>query len=239
MRLNAVLARVGLCSRREADTLIGRGKVSVNGLVVGVGTVIDPSATESVTVEGRPLSLERLKQKFFRPRVWMHHKKEGVLVSASDPADRPCLIPQLRELLGTHIVTIGRLDFQSQGLILLTDSGQLADAVFRKSIERVYRVRVRGTVDKEKLASLKQGITVDGIHYKGIHARLLEEPTGSNAWIEMRLREGKNREIRRICKHMGLTVNRLIRIAFGPYRLPRDLALGETMEVKNLFREKI
>lgn len=172
----------------------------------------------------------------------MHNKQRGVLVSASDPEserDRVCLVPELCRTLGLeHIIPIGRLDYTSEGLLLLTDDGNLAQRIMRSSIPRHYTLRLRGQIDQQKLDSLKDGITVRGINYKPLTAKLTSAQTGTNAWVNVTMREGKNRELRNIFEFgFHYNVNRLVRVGFGPYRLPRSLQAGETMEVDNLFKD--
>lgn len=241
MRVNKILSRSGLCSRRAADSLIEDGRVRVNGVVVEKGTVVDvKTATVEVINQKGVAQKINMSSVVAEPRLWMHNKEKGVLVTASDPDGRPCLIPELARHLGlSHLIPVGRLDMSSEGLILLTDDGDLASHLMhpRQGIPRYYRLRVRGQVDENRLKSLSEGITVRGVHYEPMEAKLMSAQTGSNAWISVKLREGKNRELRNIFEYgLRLTVTRLVRIGYGPYRLPRSLASGETIEVENLFR---
>ena len=141
-----------------------------------------------------------------------------------------------RHLDRDHLMPVGRLDLNTEGLLLVSDSGRLVDQIFRSKPERIYRARVRGQVDESKLASLQQSTVWRGVRYDGCQVRLLEPQTGSNAWLEVALRSGKNREVRNLLESVSLSVSRLIRITFGPYRLPRELEKGELMEVDNLFK---
>jgi 23S rRNA pseudouridine2605 synthase len=238
MRINRALARVGVCSRREADVLIEQGRVLVNGMPAVKGAIVDTTAMVQM-LRGGTSTRVSLAPITHKPRLWMHNKQKGVLVSRSDPEGRVCLMPELcRHLNVQHLIPIGRLDYTSEGLILLTDDGVLAQRVMRSSIPRNYTLRVRGDVDEEKLKRLQQGITVRGVTYKPLYATLGGPQTGSNAWINVTMREGKNRELRNIMEFgLRYTVARLLRIGFGPYRLPRALPAGETMEVENLFRD--
>lgn len=242
IRINKVLSNAGVCSRREADSLLKAGQVKINGVVVDVATKVDPSIKNDVVVHMKDKSivvdLEFLKK---APKVWMHNKKTGVIVSTKDSKDRACLIPQLlREMKLKHLIPIGRLDLNSEGLILLTNSGDLARQATLPSneIPRYYRVRVRGKVEQEKLDQLSKGTVVKGISYGPVHARIVGKQTGTNAWVDCVLKEGKNRELRKIFQNLGYTVSRLVRLGYGPYRLPRELSAGQTMEVQNLFRFK-
>ena len=241
LRINAALARCGVASRRQADRLIGEGLILVDSRPALLGETFDPSKQRLWRVEGQKARLIDLGALGRKARLWIHNKPAGVLVSASDLEDRTCLMPALQSQLGLdHLVPVGRLDLQTEGLLLVTDSGKLAHAIFGdRNLERIYHVRVRGKVNEEKLKSLAEGVTVRGVRYAGCKGRLLRsdgEQTGSNAWIELTLREGKNREVRNLMTSIGLTVNRLVRVAFGPYRLPRTLTSGDTMAVDNLFK---
>lgn len=239
MRLNQLLARLGVASRRRADELIVNGKVLVNGAPGELGTRVNVQADRVSVIEGsgraRTLDLEAVRN---IPRVWIHHKDVGMLVSTEDSRGRSCVVPLVRQQLKLqHVISVGRLDFNSQGLLLFTDSGALAHALTDPAnrVPRYYRVRVRGEVDAEKLAQLANGITVRGVRYGKIDAKLAAPQIGSNAWLSCTMWEGKNNELRNVLGHLGLTVTRLLRLGFGPYRLPKSLQRGETIEVKNLF----
>ena len=218
-RIAKRIARAGICSRRDAERLIEAGSVTLNGKRITT-PALTVSADDKITVDGKPLPAAK-------PAVlWRYHKAAGVITSHGDPRGRPTVFERLPERLG-HIVSVGRLDFNSEGLLLLTNDGGLA-----RSLElptsgwiRRYRVRVHGRVDEAALANLKAGITVEGTRYGSIEAAL-DSQTGSNAWLTMALKEGKNREIRRVLAHLELSVNRLIRTAFGPFRLDK-LARGQ------------
>ena len=211
-RIAKIMARAGLCSRREAERWIEAGRVSVAGKVLDspAFNVADPA---TVLVDGKPLPAEA------STRLWRYHKPPGVVTTERDPEGRPTVFDRLPSGL-PRVMTIGRLDIASEGLLLLTNDGAL-----KRHLElpatgwtRRYRVRVYGRVETEKLASLAGGITVDGMRYGAIQATL-ERQEGANAWIAIGLREGKNREIRKVMDHLGYSVNRLIRTAYGPFQL--------------------
>ena len=204
-----------------------------------MGAVIDTSAHVQMLRDGS-VTRVNLAPLTHKARLWLHNKQKGVLVSRTDPEGRVCLVPELcRHLNVRHLIPIGRLDYTSEGLILLTDDGGLAQRLMRSGIPRHYTLRVRGEVDEEKLKRLQQGITVRGVTYKPLQASLANRQTGSNVWINVTMREGKNRELRNIMEFgLRYTVSRLVRIGFGPYRLPRALAAGDTMEVENLFKSE-
>jgi 23S rRNA pseudouridine2605 synthase len=222
-RIAKVIARAGVCSRREAERLIAEGRVAVDGKVLDSPALsIGPEAV--VTVDGRPLpALEQ-------PRLWRYHKPPGLITTARDPQGRPTVFERLPPEL-PRVIPVGRLDLTSEGLLLLTNDGGLKRRLELPSTgwTRRYRVRVFGRVDDEQLAALAQGVTVEGVSYGPITARL-ESRRGANAWLVMSLTEGKNREVRRVCRHLGLEVNRLIRVAYGPFQLGR-LPRGGLAEV--------
>jgi 23S rRNA pseudouridine2605 synthase len=222
-RIAKVIARAGVCSRREAERLIAEGRVAVDGKVLDSPALsIGPEAV--VTVDGRPLpALEQ-------PRLWRYHKPPGLITTARDPQGRPTVFERLPPEL-PRVIPVGRLDLTSEGLLLLTNDGGLKRRLELPSTgwTRRYRVRVFGRVDDEQLAALAQGVTVEGVSYGPITARL-ESRRGANAWLVMSLTEGKNREVRSVCRHLGLEVNRLIRVAYGPFQLGR-LPRGGLAEV--------
>jgi len=211
-RIAKVMARAGLCSRRDAERWIVEGRVRMNGKVIDTPAtlVTDPTA---VVVDGKPLPapVEAL--------LWRYHKPPGLVTTHKDEQGRETVFDQLPKELG-RVVSVGRLDLNSEGLLLLTNDGGLARELELPSNDwvRTYRVRVFGFVDDEKLASLKAGITYEGIKYAPIQARI-EKKTGRNAWLIVSLSEGKNREIRRVMDYLELQVNRLIRTQYGPFRL--------------------
>jgi 23S rRNA pseudouridine2605 synthase len=223
-RIAKVMARAGLCSRRDAEVWIAEGRVSVNGEVL-TSPAFNVSETDDVRVDGQPLRAPE------RTRLFAFHKPRGLVTTAKDPEGRPTLFDALPPDL-PRVVTIGRLDINTEGLILLTNDGGLARVLELPSTGwlRRYRVRAHGEVTQEQLDALRDGVTIDGVDYLGIEAKF-ERQQGSNVWLTMGLREGKNREIKRVLEHMGLSVNRLIRVSFGPFELG-DLPEGELYEVR-------
>jgi 23S rRNA pseudouridine2605 synthase len=231
-RIAKRIARSGLCSRRDAERLIAERRVAVDGEVLSSPAVTVTSAN-LVTVDGEPLAAPEA------PRLLRYHKPPGVMTAARDPEGRPTLYDRLPEDL-PRLMPIGRLDFSSEGLLLLTNDGGLKRRLELPATGwlRRYRVRVHGRVDEAALASLASGITVDGFRYGPIEARL-ERIQGSNAWLTVALREGKNREIRRIVEQLGWRVTRLIRVSFGPFQLGR-LPPGALDEVSGkVLREQL
>ena len=222
-RIAKRLARAGLCSRRQAERWIAEGRVEVDGRrlasaahVVGEGSVI--------TVDGRPLPAAG------PARLWRYHKPRGLITSHRDPEARPTVFEHLPDEL-PRVISVGRLDLDSEGLLLLTTDGDLAAKLQspRTGWRRCYRARVYGVLDEARLAYLAQGLSIEGVEYGPIEATL-ERRLGRNAWLVVSLREGRNREVRRALAHLGLAVNRLIRTAYGPFELGR-LRPGRLAEV--------
>ena len=222
-RIARRIARAGLCSRREAERLIAAGRVALAG-----ETVSDPAirvdGTSAVTVDGAPLPAAA------PTRLWRYHKPAGLITSHGDPRGRPTVFEKVAERLG-RVVSVGRLDFNSEGLLLLTNDGALARDLEHpaRGWRRRYRVRVHGAPTEGGLAALAEGIAVGGVRYGPIEARL-DRRNGHNAWLTVALAEGRNREIRIVLAHLGLAVNRLIRIAYGPFQLG-GLARGAVAQV--------
>jgi 23S rRNA pseudouridine2605 synthase len=224
MRIAKAMAHAGLCSRRDAEGWIEQGRVAVNGKVLKTPAhVVAPGDT--VLVDGKPLPAAGL------PRLWRYHKPKGLLTSHKDPQGRNTVFDALPPEL-PRVVSVGRLDVNTEGLLLLTTDGTLARHLELPSTGwlRRYRVRAHGRVTQEDLDQLAKGITLDGVHYGPVEARIDREQ-GSNVWLNLGLREGKNREVKRLAEALGLTVNRLIRVSFGPFALG-DLAPGQVSEVK-------
>lgn len=217
------IARSGFCSRRDAERLIASGRVAVDGEVLKSPAVTVTDANQ-ITIDGEPLPQAE------RPRLFRYHKPAGVLTAARDPEGRPTIYDRLPDGL-PRLMPIGRLDMGSEGLLLLTNDGELKRRLELPATGwlRRYRVRVHGRIDEGKLEALENGIVIDGFQYGPIQARL-DRVQGSNAWLTIALREGKNREIRRVLEHFGWPVNRLIRLSFGPFQLG-GLAVGEIEEV--------
>jgi 23S rRNA pseudouridine2605 synthase len=217
------IARSGLCSRRDAERLIAAGRVAVDGAALSSPAVTVTDAN-LVTVDGEPLPAAE------KARLFRYHKPAGVLTASRDPEGRPTIYDRLPEGL-PRLMPIGRLDMGSEGLLLLTNDGALKRRLELPATGwlRRYRVRVHGQIDEARLDALKDGIEIEGFRYGPIQATL-DRVQGSNAWLSVALREGKNREIRRVLEHFGWPVNRLIRLSFGPFQLG-GLAAGEIEEV--------
>jgi 23S rRNA pseudouridine2605 synthase len=222
-RIAKLLARSGLCSRRDAERWIAAGRVSIDGVVL-TSPAINVTPGMAVAVDGKPIPLKE------PARLWRYHKPRGLVTTARDPQGRPTVFEALPETM-PRVISVGRLDLSSEGLLLLTNDGGLARQLELPSggWVRRYRARVRGAVDPQALRDLAKGITIDEMNYGPVQAAL-ERQQGSNAWLSIALKEGKNREIRRICEHLGWPVSRLIRVAFGPFELG-DLAPGAVEEV--------
>ena len=223
-RIAKVMARAGLCSRREAERWIADGRVTINGdLLTSPATTV--TAKDRITVDGKPLPLKD------RTRLWLFNKPRGLVSTNSDPQGRPTIFSALPENL-PRTVSVGRLDINTEGLLLLTNDGGLARILELPSTGwlRRYRVRAHGRVEPEKLEALKDGVVIDGMIYGAIEA-VIDREQGANLWLTIGLREGKNREVRRVLEHLGLTVNRLIRVSYGPFQLG-DLDTGETREIR-------
>jgi 23S rRNA pseudouridine2605 synthase len=222
-RIAKVMARVGLCSRREAEGWITAGRVSVNGTKI-TSPALNITPADKVVVDGRPLPGAE------RTRLFLYHKPSGLVTTSADPQGRPTIFESLPKDL-PRLISVGRLDLSTEGLLLLTNDGGLARTLELPSTAwlRRYRVRAYGKVMQPQLDALRDGITIDGIRYGPIDAQLDREQT-SNVWITFAIREGKNREVRNVLRHLGLQVARLIRISFGPFQLG-DLAEGDVAEV--------
>jgi 23S rRNA pseudouridine2605 synthase len=226
-RIAKVMARAGLCSRREAEAWIGEGRVALNGVVL-TNPAVNVRRDDKITIDGESLAHRA------RTRLFLFHKPRGLVTTARDPQGRPTIFDYLREHwpAGPRVVSIGRLDINSEGLLLLTNDGGLARVLELPATGwvRRYRVRARGETDQAILDCLREGRTLEGVKYAGIEATL-DRAQGANSWLTMALREGKNREIKRVLEHIGLQVNRLIRLSFGPFQLG-TLAEGAVEEVR-------
>ncbi|MFJ5368423.1 pseudouridine synthase [Bosea sp. CER48] len=224
-RIAKVMARAGVASRRDSEAMIEEGRVSVNGTVLE-SPAFDVKPTDVVLVDGEPLPARE------RTRLWLYHKPRGVVTTNFDPEGRPTVFDVLPEDL-PRVLTIGRLDINTEGLLLLTNDGGLARVLELPETGwlRRYRVRAFGEVTQDVLDTVKDGVTIDGIQYGPVVARF-ERQQGFNTWLTVDLREGKNREVKTVLEHLGLTVNRLIRISFGPFQLG-DLEEGEADEIRS------
>ena len=222
-RIAKVMARAGLCSRRDAERWIADGRVSVDGTVL-TSAALTVSAANTVLVDGNPLPAAA------ETRLWRYHKPPGLVTSHSDPQGRPTVFERLPKGMG-RVISVGRLDLNSEGLLLMTNDGELARRLELPSTgwQRRYRVRVYGEVKEDRLAALTRGITVEGVRYGPIEASL-ETGTAKNSWLNVSLSEGKNREIRKVLEHLKLNVNRLIRISYGPFHLGK-MGRGEVDEI--------
>ena len=224
MRIARAMAQAGLCSRRDAEKWIAAGRVVVNGALLTTPAHV-VSSEDTIIVDGDPLPAVHA------PRLWRYHKPKGLVTSHKDPEGRPTVFANLPDDI-PRVVSVGRLDINTEGLLLLTTDGALARHLELPSTGwlRRYRVRGHGHVTQKALDGLKRGVTIDGVRYGPVEARI-ERTQGSNVWLMIALREGKNREVKRIGAHLGLAVNRLIRTSFGPFALG-DLAPGMAEEVK-------
>src|SRR6267378_4130707 len=223
-RIAKVVSRAGLASRRDAEEWIVQGRVTVNGRVIN-SPALDVTANDVITVDGKPLPPRE------RTRLFMFHKPRGLMTTHADPEGRPTVFDNLPEGL-PRLISIGRLDFNTEGLLLLTNDGGLARVLELPDTGwlRRYRVRAHGDVTQAQLDQLKDGIEVDGVKYGSIDATL-ERDQGANVWLVFAIREGKNREVRNVMAHLGLEVNRLIRVSYGPFQLG-ELEEGQVEEVK-------
>jgi 23S rRNA pseudouridine2605 synthase len=227
-RIAKLLARAGVASRREVERMIADRRVAIDGKVVETpATLLE--TLRGVTVDGKPVAKPE------PTRLFAFHKPTGLITAERDPRGRPTIYDALRNALpkdAPRVMPIGRLDFNTEGLLLLTNDGGFKRLLElpANAVERTYRARAHGEVSQAQLESLIEGITIDGVHYGRIDANL-ERRTGANQWIEMTITEGKNREVRRVLEHLGLKVNRLMRTSFGPVSLG-DLPRGQVTEVK-------
>ncbi len=231
-RIAKVMARAGACSRRTAEAWIAEGRVSVDGQIIET-PACKVTAKQLIAIDGEPLKPAE------RARMWRYHKPAGLVTTHRDPQGRPTVFDRLAEKL-PRVISVGRLDLTSEGLLLLTNDGALARHLELPSTGwmRRYRVRAYGSVAAESLDALAAGVTVDGVAYGPIQARI-ERVQGSNLWLAVALAEGRNREIRRVLAHLGLRVNRLIRMSYGPFQLG-DLPPGEIGEISTkVLREQL
>jgi 23S rRNA pseudouridine2605 synthase len=226
-RIAKVIARAGVCSRREAEQLILDGYVTLNHKTLKTPAV-NVTSSDEVRINGR------LLPKREEARLWRYHKPDGLVVSHKDPEGRPSVFDKLREQL-PRVVSIGRLDINTEGLLLLTNDGEVERLMELPSTGwiRRYRVRAYGHVAEAALEQLKGGVEIDGVRYGPVEAKI-EKGQGDNVWMSVAIREGKNREVKRICEYLGLQVNRLIRTSFGPFQLG-ELKRGGIEEVPAKF----
>jgi len=222
-RIAKRLARAGLCSRRDAERWIADGRVKVDGRIIDTPAVLVTAASD-IEVDGHALPA------IGRARLWRYHKPPGLIVSARDPQGRPTVFDALPGDM-PRVVAVGRLDLNSEGLLLLTNDGALARELElpANGWMRRYRVRAHGRLEQPALDRLADGLTIEGVRYGPIVAKI-ERIQKSNLWLAVTLTEGKNREVRKVLAHLGLEVNRLIRVGFGPFVLG-DLAEGKVAEL--------
>ena len=223
-RIAKRIAAAGICSRRDAERLILAGHISVNGKVLETPAYLVDDE-DIIKVDGKVISEKPAT------RVWLFHKPVGLVTTARDPQGRPTVFSVLPKDM-PRVISVGRLDLNSEGLLLLTNDGEWARKMELPSskLKRTYRVRIHGKIPDNLAKELHKGRTVDGIHYAPCEIKI-EQGKGSNSWLVMTLEEGKNREIRRLMASFGIQVARLIRISYGPYELG-DLPKGQVREVK-------
>jgi len=223
-RIAKVIARAGRASRREAERLIAEGRVAVNGKVID-SPALNVTEADRITVDRQPLAAPEA------PRLWLYHKPAGLVTTTRDEKGRPTVFDNLPEDL-PRVMTVGRLDLNSEGLLLLTNDGGIKRRLELPATgwQRKYRVRLKGAPTEADFEPLRAGLTVEGERFQPMEVTL-DRQQGANAWATVSLREGKNREIRRAMEAIGLTVNRLIRVSYGPFRLG-ELKPGAVEEVK-------
>ncbi len=222
-RLAKFMARSGVCSRREAEEFIKQQRVTVNGEIVET-PAFNVEGTEKILFDG-----EKLPQ-IDKTRLWLYYKPVGLVTTHKDEQNRETVFANLPAYM-PRVVSVGRLDLNSEGLLLLTNNGELSRELElpKNAWSRRYRVRVHGKVDLKKLEELKKGVCVDGVEYGKVNV-VVDSQNGTNAWLTVTLNEGKNREVRKLMKYVGLDVARLIRVSYGPFQLG-SLKKGEVKEV--------
>ena len=227
-RIAKFLARAGVCSRRDAERLIEERRVKVDGHVLTTPATL---VTEKsfVEVDGTPI------QEPETTKIWCYYKPEGYVTTHKDPEGRPTVFEDVERYSLGRVISVGRLDLNSEGLLLLTNNGEFSRFAELPSTKwpRCYKVRVFGEINPKELMAVEKGVTIDGIHYGSIEIDIPNQRPSLNTWLHVTLYEGKNREIRKVMTHLGLRVNRLIRLSYGPYEL-EDLKPHEIRKVKNL-----
>ena len=231
-RIAKFMARSGVCSRRDAEDIIRQKRVSVDGVVID-SPAFNVEGTENILLDGEKLpAIEPT-------RLWLYYKPQGLVTSHKDERNRDTVFDNLPPEM-PRVISVGRLDLNSEGLLLLTNNGELSRKLElpENSWSRRYKVRVHGYVDKAKLAELAKGMVIDGVNYGPVKAEL-ESQNGTNSWLLITLTEGKNREIRKLMKYIGLEVARLIRLSYGPFQLG-NLQKGEVREVtQKVLKEQL
>ena len=233
-RIAKLLARAGVASRREVERMIADGRVAIEGKVLDTPAV-KLLNLRGVTVDGKPVGRAE------EARLYAFHKPSGLITAERDPSGRPTIYDALRNALPKdtpRLMPVGRLDFTTEGLLLLTNDGELKRAMELPSsgIPRTYRARAFGDITQAQLDDLSHGIEIDGMRYGSIEADL-ERGSGRNRWIVLTLTEGKNREVRRVLEHLGLEVNRLLRTGYGPFELA-DLPRGQAVQIRHADVER-
>ena len=231
-RIAKVIARAGIASRRDAEKLILDGKVKVNGVLI-TSPALNVSEEDKIEVAGKALAPKE------EVRIWRYNKRAGLITSHKDPEGRPTVFEALPAGL-PRVISVGRLDFNSEGLLLLTNDGEAARFMESPATawKRRYRVRVHGMVTDDIIARLAKGVTIDGVRY-GAAEVVLDKQQRTNSWLTVTIQEGKNREIRKMMDFFGLKVTRLIRVSYGPFPLG-NLPVGEIKEVPGkIVREQL
>jgi len=230
LRIAKFIAQSGIASRRQAEKMILEKRVAVDGRIIE-SAALNINKESKVSVDGR----EIFKQK--KLRVWSFFKPNGIIVTNKDKENRKTIYDILPKNL-ENVISIGRLDINSEGLILLTNSGEFSRYLELpiNNFERHYKVRVRGDIDLNKISLIEKGITIDGVNYSR-NKITIGKKTGVNSWLSITLKEGKNREIRKLFKHIDLSVNRLLRVSYGPFKLD-DMKKGELREISSNFLKK-
>ncbi len=232
-RIAKFIARSGVCSRRAAEELILQKRITVNGETV-VSPAFNVDGSERILLDGEKLPTVETT------RLWLYYKPIGLVTTHKDPAGRPTVFDNLPTGL-PRVISVGRLDLNSEGLLLLTNNGELSRMLElpKNGWSRRYKVKVHGRISQNKLDSLTGGVTIDGISYGPIKISLDESAAGTNSWLTVTLQEGKNREIRRLMQYVGLDVARLIRLSYGPFQLG-GLQKGEVREVpQKVLKEQL
>jgi len=224
-RIAKVLARAGVCSRRDAERLIADGRVAIDGTVL-TSPALNVTDKNVITVDGKPLRAAE------ETRVWRYHKPPGTITTAKDPQGRTTVFDKLPRSM-PRVVSVGRLDYNTEGLLLLTNDGELARYLElpQNSWPRHYRVRVHGHADSQKLAAVANGVTISGVRYEPVKIEFVRgREEGGDRWLTVTIHEGKNREVRNIMAYLGFQVRRLIRMEYGPFKLGK-LARGDVEEI--------
>lgn len=231
-RIAKFIARSGVCSRRDAEELVRQKRITVNGETVE-SPAFNVEGNEKILLDGEKLPV------MDNTRLWLYYKPVGLITSHKDDKDRQTVFANLPVGM-PRVISVGRLDLNSEGLLLLTNNGELSRKLElpENGWSRRYKIKVHGFLDKKKLASLEQGVVVDGVSYGSVKAEI-ETEKGTNAWLVVTLNEGKNREIRKLMKYIGLDVARLIRLSYGPFQLG-SLRKGEVREVpQKVLKEQL